>query len=319
MAKYIDYYAVLGVKKNASEAEIKTAYRKLAMKYHPDRNQGNKEAENKFKEINEAYEVLSDAKKRQIYDQVGSSDYNGNFSNFRNAGQAYSQNGFEFKNFGFENFGSGNFSDFFQELFGRATKSNKDDSFFSSSFESPFAGFGSSTTQQSLDANADLNVTVSDLFKNEAKKLSFSYKIGRKTTKSEINVKLPAGLHDGSTIRLKGKGISSGGAVGDLYIKVHIVPDKIFQIQSDGSLEVKVNVLPWDAALGGQITVPLPDGEVKVKLPAGSPSGRRLRINNKGLPQKTGRGPVYALINIALPEKLTDEQLSLFRRLKEIS
>lgn len=340
MAQYIDYYAVLGVKKTASDAEIKTAYRKLAMKYHPDRNHGNKKAEEKFKEINEAYAVLSDTKKRQFYDQFGTAGGNsdGGFNGFGGFGGAGKGGSFNFGNFNFGGFdfsggsgGSSGFSDFFQSLFGNSrTGRHGSNPFgdFTRAGSNPFSGFGSSgnpfggfsgsTTQQSLDAHTDLNVTVTDIFKSETKTFSFSYNTGRKTHTEEKKVKLPPGLHDGSTVRLKGEGIKSGSSVGDLYIKIHIIPDDTFRIKDD-TLEVRVNILPWDAALGGQITVPLPDGQVKVKIPPNSPSGRRFRIAGKGLPLKNGRGDVYAVINLALPDHLTEEQLRLFRKLKEIS
>lgn len=349
MAQYIDYYAVLGVKKTASDTEIKTAYRKLAMKYHPDRNQGNKKAEEKFKEINEAYAVLSDPKKRQFYDQFGTAGGSsaGGFNGFGGFGGAGKNGNFNFGDFNFGSFdfsggnsSSSGFSDFFQSLFGNLGRAGKQggNPFGNFTHEShnfggfgsagnpfgsagnPFGGFTGSTTQQSLDAHTELNVTVTDIFKSETKTFSFSYNIGRKTHTEEKKLKLPPGLHDGSTVRLKGEGIKSGGSAGDLYIKIHIIPDDTFKIKDD-TLEVRVNILPWDAALGGQITVPLPDGHVKVKIPPNSPSGRRFRIVGKGLPlkSKSGRGDVYAVINLALPDRLTEEQLRLFRKLKEIS
>ena len=282
MNKDIDYYSILGVGNAAGIAEIKTAYRMLAMRYHPDKNQGSEKSEELFKLINEAYEVLSDNKKRQEYDAL------------------FSPKNYEaFEDFSFSS-GSVNNSE------------NADTDFWSSD------NIEKNTTQESLDAHTELSVTVSDIFRSEEKVFSFSYNIGRKKHTREIRFKIPQGLHDGSVVRLSGQGISSGGEIGDLYIRIRIVPDEIFKI-NNGVLEVRVNVLPWDAALGGQITVPLPEGSIKAVLPPKSPSGRKLLIPGKGLPLKKGRGDVCAVINIAMPDYLSKEQIALLRRLREIS
>jgi len=333
MSRHIDYYKALGIKKEASEAEIKSAYRKLAMKYHPDKNPGDKNAENRFKEINEAYEVLSDPKKRIFYDNAEKDSI---FSeNRKNGSNDCAWNNFSFGNFKFKDFSftgtnrkGRSYGDFSRSIFGNAYSEEKagngpfwqtENDNAEDMTENPFASFtNSSTTQQTLDAHAELNVTVKDIFKSENKSFTFSYKTGRKKNTKEIKLKLPPGLQDGTTIKLKGEGFVSGNIKGDLYIKIHLIPDDIFKINGN-DLEVRINVLPWDAALGGEINVPLPDGEVKVKLPAGSPSGRRLRIPHKGIPIKSGRGDVYAVINIALPEKLSKEQIILLRKLREIS
>lgn len=313
MPDYIDYYSVLGVPKSAGEAEIKSAYRKLALKHHPDRNQGNKAAEARFKEINEAYEVLSDPKKRKLYDQygkdwqAGQGGYQPPPGGFRQQRQA--PGGFQYdyhggQGGGFEQFGD--FSDFFKSMFGGGQG---------------FGGFGGMQEEagrSSLDMEAELQLTIEDLLRGGHKRLTFSYRAGRRTETRDINVKLPRGLRDGATIRLRGQGRESGGRSGDLYLKINLLPDSRFAADGD-DLRIKVDVTPWDAALGSEIEVPSPDGLVKVRLPAGSGSGRRLRIAGRGLPRKDGsRGDLYAEIALALPPRLTPQQLDLFKKLKEL-
>ncbi|OGR78505.1 MAG: hypothetical protein A2X32_04430 [Elusimicrobia bacterium GWC2_64_44] len=311
MADYIDYYSVLGVPKSSGEAEIKSAYRKLAMKHHPDRNQGNKAAEAKFKEINEAYEVLSDPQKRKLYDQFGREGAQqgyrpppggpqrqqhgpGGFQHHYQGGQ-----GADFSQFG-------EFSDFFKSMFGGAQG---------------MGGFGDVEEQggrSALDMEAELQLSIEDLLKGGHKQLSFSFRAGRKTETRDINVKLPRGLRDGATIRLRGQGRESSGRAGDLYLKIRLAPDPRFELDGD-DLRARVDVYPWDAALGAEISVPSPAGPVKVKLPAGSASGRRLRLSGHGLPRKDGsRGNLYAEIYLSLPGTLSPQQLDLFRKLKEL-
>ncbi len=319
MPKYIDYYAVLGVSKNAGEAEIKSAYRKLALKHHPDRNQTNKAAaEIKFKEINEANEVLSDPQKRKMYDQLGENWKDGQGTPPPSGGfqQRQPPGGFHYsrqgsQGGGFEQFGD--FSDFFQSVFGGAQQGAGDG----------FGGWGGveeaagGRTQQ--DMEAELQLSVEDLFKGGNKQLTFSYRSGRKTETKEINVKLPKGLRDGATIRLRGQGREGGGRPGDLYLKIKLTPDPRFEIDGD-DLAVKVDVPPWDAALGAEISVPSPAGPVTIKLPAGSAPGRRFRLAGRGLPRKDGaHGDLYAVVTLALPARLSPRQLELLKKLKEIS
>lgn len=312
MADYIDYYSVLGVPRGAGEAEIKSAYRKLALKHHPDRNQGNKAAENKFKEINEAYEVLSDPQKRKLYDQFGREGAQGGYrpppggrQQRQGAGgfqyhQQQGQGGPDFSQFG-------DFSDFFKSMFGGAQG---------------FGGFGGMEGQGQglgdLDMEAELQLSIADLLHGGNKQLSFSFRSGRKTETRDINVKLPKGLRDGATIRLRGQGREAQGRSGDLYLKIRVAPDPRFEVDGD-DLRVSVDVAPWDAALGAEISVPSPAGPVTVKLPAGSGSGRRLRLAGRGLPRKDGgHGDLYAVVTLALPEKLSPRQLALFRQLKDL-
>lgn len=318
MPEFIDYYTVLGVAKTAGEAEIKSAYRKLALKHHPDRNQSSKAAaESRFKEINEAYEVLSDPQKRKLYDQYGK-DWQGGQGYRPPPGGGYQQHrqpgGFQYHyqggeggQGGFEQFGD--FSDFFKSMFGGGRG---------------FEGFGGMEGEGAggrspLDMEAELQLSVEDLIRGGHKQLSFSYRAGRRTGTKEINVKLPKGLRDGATIRLRGQGKEAGGRAGDLYLKIKLLPDPRFEIDGD-DLRVKVDVLPWDAALGSEISVPSPAGAVTVKLPPGTTAGRQLRLSGRGLPRKEGgHGDLYAVISLSLPGRLSPQQLDLFRRLKELS
>ncbi len=318
MAGYIDYYALLGVPKTAGDAEIKSAYRKLALKYHPDRNQGNKSSESKFKEINEAYEVLSDAKKRKMYDELGADWQNGQGSRPPPGGgyqQRQAPGGFRYQGGQGAEFGQGDdFSEFFRSIFGAAGQAGRSGQ--------GFGGFGGMEEAEGgrsqLDMEAELRLSIEDLFRGGSKQLSFSYRAGRRTETRNINVKLPKELHDGSTIRLRGQGKAAGGRTGDLYLKIHLDPEERFTIKGD-DLEVKVPVMPWDAALGAEVSVAAPDGPVTIKLPAASASGRRLRLAGRGLPGAEGRGDLYAVISVELPPRLSARQLELFRKLKEIS
>lgn len=315
MSDFIDYYALLGVPKTAGEAEIKSAYRKLALKHHPDRNQGNKASEGKFKEINEAYEVLSDPKKRKMYDQFGKDWQGGQGFRPPPPGGGYQQRqqpgGFQYQyqggqGGGFEQFGD--FSDFFKSMFGGAQG---------------MGGFGGmeegSGGRSPLDMEAELQLSVEDLIRGGHKQLSFSYRAGRRTETKEISVKLPKGLRDGATIRLRGQGKEAGGRSGDLYLKIRLMPDPRFEIDGD-DLRVKLDVFPWDAALGGEISVPSPSGNVTIKLPPGTSAGRQLRISGRGLPRKDGgHGDLYAVISLSLPERLSPQQIDLFKKLKDLS
>jgi len=313
MADYIDYYSLLGVPKTAGESEIKSAYRRLALKHHPDRNQGNKSSETKFKEINEAYEVLSDPQKRRLYDQFGKEGQQGYRPppGGQHRQQRQGPGGFQYQHQAgqggpsFEQFGD--FSDFFKSMFGGAQG---------------FEGFGGMEEQGSgrsqLDMEAELQLSLEDLFRGGNKQLSFSYRSGRKTETRDMNVKLPKGLRDGATIRLRGQGRQSAGHAGDLYLKIRVLPDPRFELDGD-DLRAAVEVMPWDAALGAEISVPSPSGPVKVKLAPCSGSGRRLRLAGRGLPRKDGtHGDLYAVISLALPEKLSPQQLDLFRKLKDL-
>ncbi|HAH31688.1 MAG TPA: molecular chaperone DnaJ [Elusimicrobia bacterium] len=331
--KYINYYSVLGVSKTASEAEIKSAFRKLALKHHPDRNSGNKAAEAKFKEINEANEVLSNPQKRKLYDQLGENYREG--QNFTpppgggfSAGGGPGFGGEYSRRGGFQYTGQGQgrpdfsqfegFSDFFNSIFGGAEG-------FSGAMPGGFENAGGAEqgvypqqTRSRLDFDAELELSLEDLIRGGRKDLSFSYRTGRKVETKNVSVNLPTGLRGDARLRLKGQGASAQGKTGDLYLKIKIAADPRFVIKGD-DLEVKVTVTPWDAVLGAEICVPAIDGPLTIKLPQNSHTGRSLRVSGRGLPKKDGsRGDLYAVIEIDIPHRLTQEQQDLFRKLKNL-
>lgn len=313
--KYKDYYSLLGVARGAGEDEIKSAYRKLAMKYHPDKNPGNKEAENRFKEINEAYEVLSDPKKRGLYDQLGRNYREG--QEFRpppGGGFSGGPGGFQYQGGqGFEQFGD--FSEFFKSMFGNLGGFSGGG--FGGNFQEEAGGFAPPRGRRSnLDMEAELRLTLAELISGGRKDLSFSYRQGGRTETRNISVNLPKNIGDGSVIRLKGQGASAQGRSGDLYLKVAVEPDDRFEIKG-ADLVVRVPVYPWDAALGGEAQVSYPGGNFKIKIPPGSRSGKRMRLTGRGLPHKGGRGDLYAVLELTLPDKLSNSQLELLRKLKE--
>jgi curved DNA-binding protein len=282
-----DYYETLEVSRGATSDEIRSAYRKLARRYHPDINK-DEDAEERFKEVAEAYEVLSDADKRERYDRLG--------TNWRQGEDVSGTPGFE----GFERsrpdgvrfeFGDGAFSDFFESL------------------------FGSARTGDVRVRGADLEAVV-DLSLEEAAAggpLRVSLGDGRSFT-----VNVPAGVRDGQRIRLAGRGGEGigGGSTGDLFLRVHLRPHRRFRVDGQ-DLHVDVPVAPWDAALGATLTVPTLTGSAKVRLPSGSSSGRRLRLRREGMPDRQGRhGDLYARVQIMIPRELDERERQLFEELR---
>ncbi len=312
MPEYKDYYQILGVSRNATQDEIKSAYRKLAMKYHPDRNPGNKEAEAKFKEINEAYEVLSDPEKRKLYDSLGSNWQTGqNFEpppNFRSFG------GKNFKFYTSSNFED--FSDFFKTIFGFGSSfEEKDDIKTHHSFRNIFDDidiFESFGTKSNLDIHSELNLTIYDLLNPSIKTLTL--KTGNQT--KEIKVKIPKGVTDGSTIKLKGEGLKSKTKTGDLYLKINIIKDEKFSV--DGfDIITELKIYPHQAVLGDEVEIPSPEGGfIKIKIPPMTHTGTKLRIRNKGLYKNDGtRGDLYAKIIIDIPPSVTPYQKEIYKKL----
>lgn len=349
--QYKDYYETLGVKRDATEAEIKSAYRKLARKYHPDVNK-TKEAEQKFKEINEAYEVLGDKEKRQRYDSLGSNWQGGadftpppgyeNYSfNFNNAGGAQGFSSFE---------GLGGFSDFFSSLFGDMMSGQRTSS-RAGSGRSRFSGFenmgnmgnmGGYTQAQrpakpkeNLDVTKNINITVKDLFADKPIKVSFKEMekckycppnggfcthcngTGIVQSTKTVNVKLPKGISEGQKIRLKGEGKADAtGQKGDLYLIINIKDSKY---KVDGSnLTQDVEISPADAVLGVQKDLDTLHGKISIKIPAGTSSGQALRLKGLGLPKKGGGyGDLNGRIKIVVPKNITDEQRKLYEKIRE--
>ncbi len=302
-----DYYAILGISKTASAEEIKKSFRKLALKYHPDRNPNNKKAEARFKEISEAYEVLGDTEKRKKYDRFG--------QYWQKAGSTsqYTSTNADFTNFDFGQYE--NFEDFINELLGRFstpgdTGSSKSYSYTGtpggqpgySSYGTDFSGFNDGFGAQTAtagDRNVKIRLSFSEAYRGVQKILYLG--------EEKIDVRIPAGAKSGSKLRLRGKGQYNpyNQQRGDLYLNVELDSHPHFQFEGD-NLIIEVPVTPEEAILGASIEVPTPDGMVTMKVPPGIRAGQSLRLRGKGWPAPKGkRGDLLAKIAIAIPQNIS--------------
>ena len=304
--EYKDYYEVLGVDRHATQDEIKRSYRKLARKYHPDVSK-EENAEERFKEVGEAYEVLKDPEKRAAYDQLGSQWQAG--QNFRPPPDWDA--GFEFSGGGYTGTGADH-SDFFEELFGRA-----------------YGGGGAYARGQSRsfdmrgeDHHARVLIDLEDSFTGAKRSITLRMPElspdGHVTTRERtLNVTIPKGIRQGQKIRLAGQGAPGMGRgdAGDLYLEVEFREHPLYRL--DGAdLYLVLPVAPWEAALGASIEVPTPAGHVELKIPANSNQGRKLRLKGRGLPGKTP-GDLYVVLEITLPPADSDEAKTLYRQMQE--
>ena len=297
--QYKDYYATLGVAKTASQDEVRKAFRQLARKHHPDVAKDKKTAETKFKEINEAYEVLGDAEKRQRYDELGA-DWERGGPRYRppggRPGGAGGMGG------GFEGTG---FSDFFEQFFSGGAGRRPAHPFGGMAGEPPRGG----------DIEADLLVTIEEALHGGKKKISF-----RRDTQTPVEtyeVRVPKGVREGQKIRLAGQGQAGSrrGAAGDLYLVVRFEKHPDYRIEG-ADLYYDLLVPAWMAVLGGETPIPTPDGSILLKLPSGSQPGRKFRLRGRGLPTSaTARGDFYAVIAVTLPTELTPETRKLWEEL----
>ncbi|MBD1996900.1 DnaJ domain-containing protein [Leptolyngbya sp. FACHB-541] len=309
-----DYYAILGVNKTASADEIKKAYRKLARQYHPDMNPGDKSAEARFKEVSEAYEVLSDSDKRQKYDQFGQ------YWKQAGSGGWPSGAGTDFGGFDFSQYGS--FDDFINELLGRFGGAPAGGGRRTYSYRpggsSPFGGFGgfqdASGFDDSMSAGTDLestlSLTLSEAFRGVQKRLNLGGEV--------IDVRIPPGAKPKSRIRVKGKGQASPYTQqrGDLYLNVEIQSHPFFKFERD-NLVCEVPIAPDEAVLGGSIEVPTPDGNVTMNIPAGIRSGQTLRLRGKGWSKPKGdRGDQLVRIVIVAPQELSATEREYYEKIR---
>lgn len=320
--EYRDYYKILGVDKNATEKEIKKAFRKLARKYHPDVNPGNTEAEAKFKEINEAYEVLKDKEKRAKYDQLGSRYHEWqrmggqqqgdvNWNDFVNSDWFGGRSGrggvqFEYRDmndvFGGRSGGGSGFSDFFETLFG--------------------GGFGGATRQQTRkqpirgrDTEQKVQITLEEAYHGTERTLQFND--GRQPT-----VKIPRGSKTGTKVRMAGYGQPGyvGGQPGDFYLNIDVASHPQYEREGN-DLYSTLKIDLYTAVLGGTARVPTLGGDVTLKIPAGTSSGSKIRLKGRGMPQLNNPdnyGDLYAQIEIEVPKNLSEREHELFTELVEL-
>jgi curved DNA-binding protein len=314
--EYKDYYKLLGVSKTATRDEISKAFKKLARKYHPDFNQGNKDAEGTFKDINEAYEVLKDEEKRALYDTLGP-DWQ-NAQHFRNQGGGFSGNPFGGGDFsgGFtgRSFNASGFSDFFESLFGGGRAAG---SFGDGFGNGPFASCGP-RSRKGRDTDAAVQLTLEDAYHGGAKNISLQ---GGNGQVRNLEVKIPAGVRNGARIRLAGQGEPGGGKdakPGALFLHVALLPHPTFTMD-DNDVIYELAVAPWEAALGAKVRVPTLDGDIELTIPPGSGSAKKFRLRGKGLGSGAGKGDQFVRLAIAMPPKLTDAEKALWEKLRDIA
>jgi curved DNA-binding protein len=310
--EFKDYYKILGVEKSATKEEISKAFRKLAVKYHPDKNPNNKAAEEKFKEITEAHEVLGDPEKRKKYDTLGA-----NWNQYQSTGR-----GFEdfFSQYGGSRRGGGTtyeFSGEFRDLFGGMGGGFSDffESFFGGRGGSSGSGFdsqGFQTQPTGIDVEADLNITLEEAFNGSERQISIDGK--------KLKIKINPGTSDGQKLRLKGLGRSSmqGGIKGDLFLNIHILQHPFYEIM-DGELYYNLDIDLYTAVLGGKEEIKTLDGKkISINIPEGTESEKILRLKNLGSENKNKRGDLFVRIHVTIPKKLSEKEKKLFKELSKL-
>jgi curved DNA-binding protein len=308
--QFRDYYETLGVSKTASKDEIRTAFRKLARKYHPDVAKDKKAAEEKFKQINEAYEVLSDPEKKAKYDQLGE-NWNQPGGGFQPPPQWSGQPGGGFhRGMGgdggveFEFNGTG-FSDFFEAFFGGGRGQS---------------GFGQrpSRTERGSDVEADIMVTLEEALNGSTRTVSL--RRGGSSKLETYQVKIPRGVHEGQRIRLAGQGEAGegGGKSGDLFLRVRLARHPEFTVEGNDLIHEE-KIAPWQAVLGAELKVPTIEGSVRMKVPPGTQGEQRFRLRGKGMPDSTGtRGDLYVEVQIQIPKKITEKERKIWEDLAKL-
>lgn len=299
--EYKDYYNILGISRDAGADAVKQAYRKLARKYHPDVNK-DKDAEARFKDIGEAYEVLKDPEKRAAYDRFGA-DW---------------QNGEQFRpppdwNAGYEFHGNADprgFSDFFEALFGQARARGEQGGYGGQEFR-----------MRGEDQQAAITIALEDACHGAKQTLTLNRPVldkdGRVSMRpQQLNLAIPKGIIAGQRIRLEGQGMPGhgGGPAGDLYLEIHFAPHPLFTVEQR-DIHLQLPVTPWEAALGASLTVPTLDGKVQLRIPPNSQNGRKLRLKGKGLSTATKQGDQIVTLQVVLPEAHTEAQQALYREM----
>jgi len=309
-----DYYKILGVSKTSTKDEIKKAYRKLARKYHPDHNPDDKTAEEKFKEVQEANEVLSDDDKRKAYDMFGSAEFRpGGRTTWRRAGEQ--QGGYEYS---YSSSDFPGFEDIFKDIFGfgggvRQGRSRGD------SFRDIFSNTAREAPRKGRDLEYQIEIDFDTAIRGGVRDISISRQRNGQVTTEKLSVKIPAGVDNGSKIRIQGKGESTArGTKGDLYLRIKVKPHSLFKRKND-DIYVEVPVSIYEAALGENIDVPTIDGTAKVSIPKGVQSGTKLRLKGKGVPNlKTKRrGDQYVEVKIVMPDKIDEKERKKFQELAD--
>lgn len=304
---YKDYYRLLGVDRGADDATIAEAYKKLARKYHPDLNPGDKSAEEKFKEVNEAYEVLKDPKKRQLYDQLGPNWEQG--QQFQ--GNPFGGQGGTHFTFNGQNMDGSGFSDFFESLFGRGGFGGFGGAGGAGGYEgNPFGGSFRQAPRRGRDVEAELVLTLEEVLAGGPKKVTLNGSSGVRS----LSVNIPSGIREGAKLRLAGQGEPGPAGAGDLFLKIRYLPHPYFKVDGD-NLQCDVDVAPWEAVLGGRVRVHTLEGDVELNLPAGTGSGKKLRLRGRGLGPAGHRGDLYARVMVKVPSSLTPEERSLWEQL----
>lgn len=302
--EYKDYYKVLGVERSATQDQIKKAYRKLAVKYHPDKNPGDKAAEEKFKEISEAYQVLGNEESRKKYDELGA-----NWKQYENMG--YGGQGFQgFGGQGFESFGNSGFSDFFDMFFGGQE----------GGFDFGNINFGSGSRRgrtrtramKGQDLTASIDMTLREAYFGSQR----MFKIGNDT----IKISIKPGVKDGQTLRVKGKGHPgfNGGENGDLLLKIHITQDPVYQRDGDDLIR-NINIDIYTAILGGKVEIDTMKGNVNVPIKPQTQNNSMLRLKGLGMPHygKEGNGSLLLKVQLVLPNHFSEKELDFIKKAKE--
>ena len=307
--QFRDYYETLGVSKTATDDEIRSAFRKLARKYHPDVAKDKKAAEEKFKQINEAYEVLGDPEKRKKYDHLGANwNQPGGFQppsewGGQPGGGFYQWSGDGGEGVQFE-FGGTGFSDFFETFFGGGRG------------RSAFGGFGG--REATMERGADILVTLEEVLHGSTRTVSLRRAGSNKV--ETYQVKIPRGVHEGQRIRLAGQGEAGarGGKSGDLFLRVRLAKHPDFSVEGS-DLVHEVKIAPAQAVLGTELKVPTLEGSVRLKIPPGTQGGQRFRLRERGLAGISGnRGDLYVVVQIQIPKKLTERERDIWSQIAKL-